>query len=316
MNRAKKITSHLGMLLMLVSLIFIGRQLMIQDLDFSMLTSLWRITGIGILIIATAMILLAAAINYKAWVRDVSGLDVSLPSTMIIYLISNLYKYIPGSVLYFLGRQRLAIEHENLKHSQVALATLWEGIFAVIAAAVVALLCASGHISAVIVEVEISATTLIATLLGIVMLLLLLAYLFRRNIAIWYRKLTANKQTMSISALSRRMIFALGMVFLWGVVFLLTLLLLGHPVTPRFLFTIIGLYLFSWLVGLMIPGVPGGLGVREAALLLFMGGVADESILLPTLIIHRANIVLGDVLAYLIAIGYAKVTTRLYPTRE
>jgi len=310
MNKAKKTTSLLGLLLMVVSLIFIARQLITQEPDFSMLTSLWRISGIVLLIVATAVILLAAAINYRAWVHDVSRIGVSLPSTMTIYLISNLYKYIPGSVLYFLGRQRLAIEHENLKHSQVALATLWEGIFAVIAAAAVALLCASGYISAVIAEVEISATTLTATLLGIVVLLLLLAYLFRRNISIWYRKLTANKQTMSISALFRRMIFALGMVFLWGVVFLLTLLLLGHPATPRFIFTIIGLYLFSWLVGLMIPGVPGGLGVREAALLLFMGGVADESILLPTLIIHRVNIVLGDVLAYLIAVGYAKMSKK------
>jgi len=298
---------------MVVSLIFIARQLITQEPDFSMLTSLWRISGIGVLIVATALILLAAAINYKAWVRDVSAVDVALPITMTVYLSSNLYKYIPGSVLYLLGRQRLAIEHENLKHSQVALATLWEGIFAVIAAAAVALLCASGYISTVITEMEISVTTLAAILSGIAVSLLLAAYLFRRNIAIWYRKLTANKQTMGISALLKRMIFALGMVFLWGVVFLLNMILLGHPATPRFLFTIIGLYLFSWLVGLMIPGVPGGLGVREAALLLFMGGVADESILLPTLIIHRLNIVLGDVLAYLIAVGYAKVTPSSAP---
>ena len=313
MNKGKRTTSLLGMLLMVVSLIFIARQLITQEPDFSMLTSLWRISGIGVLIVATALILLAAAINYKAWVRDVSAVDVALPITMTVYLSSNLYKYIPGSVLYLLGRQRLAIEHENLKHSQVALATLWEGIFAVIAAAAVALLCASGYISTVITEMEISVTTLAAILSGIAVSLLLAAYLFRRNIAIWYRKLTANKQTMGISALLKRMIFALGMVFLWGVVFLLNMILLGHPATPRFLFTIIGLYLFSWLVGLMIPGVPGGLGVREAALLLFMGGVADESILLPTLIIHRLNIVLGDVLAYLIAVGYAKVTPSSAP---
>jgi len=306
MNKAKRITSWLGMLLMVVSLVFITRQLMTQELDFSMLTSLWRISGIGILVVVTALILLGAAINYRAWVHDVSGVESSLPLTLTVYLSSNLYKYIPGSVLYLLGRQRLAIENETLKHSQVALATLWEGIFAIVAAAVVALFCASGYITAAIDNLETPRMALITILLGGIVLLLLTAYLFRRHIARFFRKLTENKQTITITTFLKRMSFALGMVFLWGVVFLLIMLLLGHPSTPRFIFTIIGLYLFSWLAGFMIPGIPGGLGVREAALLFFMGGIADESILLPALIIHRLNIVLGDVLAYLIAVGYAR----------
>jgi len=84
-----------------------------------------------------------------------------------------------------------------------------------------------------------------------------------------------------------------------------TLLLLGQSLTPSLTTAIIGLFALSWLAGFLTPGAPSGLGIREAMMLLFLGGLVDESVLLTAIVLHRAMGVVGDVFVYGLGLVYS-----------
>lgn len=61
-----------------------------------------------------------------------------------------------------------------------------------------------------------------------------------------------------------------------------------------------GLFLLAWLAGFLVPIAPGGLGVREAAMLLLAGSQFGQAPLLASIVALRFASVLGD-LAFALA---------------
>lgn len=67
---------------------------------------------------------------------------------------------------------------------------------------------------------------------------------------------------------------------------------------------VIGGYNIAWLCGLVTPGAPAGIGVRELVLLFFIGQQADKSSLLLAVVLGRAVTIFGDMLFYIVTIIY------------
>lgn len=59
-----------------------------------------------------------------------------------------------------------------------------------------------------------------------------------------------------------------------------------------------GAYIVAWLAGLVTPGAPAGVGVRELVLLFLLKGFVAESDLLLAVVIGRMVTVLGDLLFF------------------
>ena len=62
-----------------------------------------------------------------------------------------------------------------------------------------------------------------------------------------------------------------------------------------------GAYAAAWLAGFVTPGAPAGLGVREAVLVILLGGHAAEQDLLTAVVLSRAVTALGDTIFFLVA---------------
>ena len=62
-----------------------------------------------------------------------------------------------------------------------------------------------------------------------------------------------------------------------------------------------GAYAAAWLIGFVTPGAPAGLGVREAVLVMLLGGHAAEPDLLAAVVLSRAVTALGDTLFFGVA---------------
>ena len=62
-----------------------------------------------------------------------------------------------------------------------------------------------------------------------------------------------------------------------------------------------GGYALAWAIGFVVPGAPGGLGVREAMLLTFLSGAVEDKSVLIAAILFRVATTLGDALFFLIA---------------
>lgn len=60
-----------------------------------------------------------------------------------------------------------------------------------------------------------------------------------------------------------------------------------------------GAYTIAWLVGLVTPGAPAGVGVRELVLLSLLQGFVSEADLLMTTLLSRLVTVIGDILFFL-----------------
>jgi uncharacterized membrane protein YbhN (UPF0104 family) len=297
----KKLVSWLGTVLMLVSVGFIARRLAAYGIDFSLLTSPLVVAGLFAVAFSEGIAMFFAAFNFRALLKNASGVAVEKPLAVTVYLVSNLYKYIPGGVMYVAGRHRMAVETEGLSHAKVAFSTVVEGVLYIVGALIVALVLAFDF------------STLYARELGILPIVLLLVglfvvlagplvYYFRHRI----KAFLSTVEIFNFSVFAKRFGFSLGLMFLWGITFLLTLMLLGQPVTASLAPTIVGLYLLAWVAGFLAPGAPSGLGVREAVMLMFLGGIIYTDILLAAMVIHRVITVGGDLFGYLLAMGYAK----------
>jgi hypothetical protein len=308
----KKAASWAGSLLMVVSLGFIVRRIFLTrgDIDFSVFTNpviLFALLSVALLEGAG---IIMASLNYRALVANVAGVKVKPALAVVVYTVSNLYKYIPGGVMYVLGRNKMAIDTEALSHGKVALATLLEGMFFAVAAVFVAAAFSFEHSLYYIRQSE------ILPLVGIIVLIVIAAaipvvYRFRKKLADFFINLKKDTQDLRVAVMLKRLFYALVLIALWAFSFLAALMLLGQPMTFNLGIMVMGLYMLSWVAGFLTPGAPSGLGVREVVMLMFMGGTLNEGILISAMFMHRMLTVVGDVSAYGMALGYARVKRRL-----
>jgi hypothetical protein len=108
----------------------------------------------------------------------------------------------------------------------------------------------------------------------------------------------------------RQFLICVLRLVLVAVAYLIVLTVLGQAVTFEMVPRIIGLFALSWMIGFVVPGAPGGLGIREAIFLMFMGDTLCETILISSVIIHRLACIFGDILAYVVALIYNKISIR------
>jgi len=303
---AKKLVSFVGTLLMILSIFFVVQRLRAtgggdDGIDFALLTSPWIIAGLLFVATTEGLGILAAGLNFRALLRNVSGIAVDRILAVKVYTESNVYKYIPGGVMYVAGRNRLAVEVKALSHGKVVLSTILEGVAMVVGVIVVAVVFAFEHSVSYIRTLEIP--TFVFVLLGLVLLSVIpTIYCLRHRIRSGIKKLTDNTETISWFVIVKRLGFSVLLMFLYSGTFLMTLMLMGQSMTFELGFAIIGLYLLSWLAGFMTPGAPSGLGIREAVMMMFLTGFVDDSILISAMVMHRVLTVMGDVFAYVIAL--------------
>ena len=302
----KKIASLAGTILMIASLFFISMRFvdMRGDLDLSILTSPRVLIPLLLVIFGESVTVILASANFRNLVADVSGIIVNRPSAIKVYNNANMFKYIPGGVMYVIGRNQMAIETDGLSHGKVALATLFEGVLWAVAAIILSSIFAIEYSLLYIQQLNFHFVGLALGL--VVFIVMLFLYRFRYHLL----KKTFNTEDkdkgFQVRTVVKRLPFMLVIVSLWGASFLATMTILGQPFILSLGITIVGLYIMSWVIGFLTPGAPSGLGIREVVLLMFLGAIVYEEILLSTIVVHRALQIAGDIVAYGIAWSYAR----------
>jgi len=310
MPEKKILVSWVGTALMIASLIFLGRRLYTLTTEAEIVWSELATTGVVMGFIAVALFegfgILLMGFNFRALVKNVSGVLVARPLGLVVYTVSNLYKYIPGGVMYVVGRNRLAVETDELGHPEVAVSTVIEGALVAVAAIVIVLVTVFDYTRERLRQTEFSAIFFVVVI-AIVVVAVIAAFVFRHKIREGAKKIREHMQVLRPLVLVKRFGFALFIMILWGGTFLATLVVLGLELSPGMTPTIIGLFLLAWLAGFLTPGAPSGAGVREVILLTFMGAMVGEGIVLQAMVLHRILAAIGDVAAYGVAVGYAHI---------
>ena len=208
------------------------------------------------------------------------GFPVATNWALRIYGLSQLGKYVPGNIFQFAGRQVLGVASglpnwPLVKSSALELVLLGSGglMFALLLAGL--WLDLSGDASA-------TASTALFTVAGAVSLYL------------------ANRLA------SGRIACALGCYYVFlgisGGGFAAIFALSDDAVTGIATLPVVaGAYVVAWLAGLVTPGAPAGLGIREAVLLYLLSGMSSDANILIAVLMGRAVTVGGDFVFYMCA---------------
>lgn len=208
----------------------------------------------------------------RAWWHILRFKHIEAPwgTALQIYGLSQLGKYIPGNFLHLAGRQSLGLT-SGFPGSALALSSGWE----------IGLICFCGLLFSLLTLPLLSASVTVSEAFFVLLLLLSIGI-------IWIRRLLDRHL---IQALAWHMTF----LTLSGSIFLVTLMLVTEkPMVISKLPIWAAAYVAAWLAGVVTPGAPAGLGVREAVTLLLLDGHFAAPELILAVLLMRIISLTGD----------------------
>jgi hypothetical protein len=246
------------------------------------------LTAILILSIVYAASLFLLGATWAQLVNPPRKRDI--PALIRAYGVSSIAKYLPGNVFHLAGRQLIA-GRLGISHGTLALATILEIALSIISALLVAtsFLLAAGGSSIIpfaawqIWIPALAAAAIIALAFGAG-----LGRLRQGDTRTGTASLPGARAILVGALLSAIFFFVSGLVAI----------ACGYTITGTLQHTaaIAGAAIFAWLVGFVTPGVSGGLGVREATLLVLITPVIGEAQAMSLAIMIRGITTIGDIL--------------------
>lgn len=298
----KKIALYIGKILMVLSIIFIAHKLYQYNLDLDRLAD-WKI-WIGIVLLVMlhgANIFIFATSCYTIAVNLYSQKKISLPKVMRVYCKSSLYKYIPSNIMHFVGRNQLAID-ENVPHSDIILATITEIACLIMAAVIITLLCGINQFKlyAQTMGADPFKKALPVICICIISFLAAAALLisFRHKLRGYISRYQAAFTCGGAKKIVKILMLCVVRLTINAVIFMLCLNLLSHGLPANMYMQVVSLFIVSWVIGFLMPGAPGGLGIREAVMCFFLSGIIGQENILYATLVYRVICILGDIISY------------------
>lgn len=263
---------HLGgSILAIVGIIFVIIRLRSYsiEIDFSRFNmTLWFIVAGFVFIYALANILLALA-----WwnILVQFSLKTSRKWAIRVYGISQIAKYLPGNIFHLAGRQGMGMV-AGLPGWPLAKSSVWElGLISV----------AGCFFGLLVVPLLVKSVAIIVAVLVFALMLCIAFVLIWRFIGI---------------SVARAFICHVSFLTISGILFVALVELLTKNPSAADLpwLPLCGAYVLAWLGGLVTPGAPAGVGVRELILLFLLKGIVGETDLLLSVVVGRMITVSGD----------------------
>ena len=257
-----------------------------------------NITGWLILGSATAVTLLAHIWAGWVWTWVLKELNQSVSSIEFIqvYLKTNIAKYLPGNVWHYYGRI-MAAKNANIPTNIATLSVLLEPLL-MLAAALIIIVLFGGQI----VLDHLKFNLIILQLLGLIIVLCILHPRFL-NPAIqlldrWKNKKSPEKNQLIDSFIIKNypLKALLGEIVFLGLRasgFILTIIALTS-VNWEQIPLLVGAFSCAWVLGLVVPGAPGGLGVFETIAILLLQYHFPAALVISAIALYRLISILAE----------------------
>ncbi len=268
----------LGSLFAIVGIVFVALRLhdYQTQIDFSRFSMMDCAVAVGFAIIyGLANLLLALA-----WWHLLSrfGAHTSRRWAVRVYGVSQLAKYVPGNIFHLTGRQAIGMA-AGVPGWALAKSSIWE----------LGLIVIAGGLFGFLVLPLFLQTFPIFVSLGIFVLFVC----------------TGVNSLARIVGKSAGYAFSyyVGFLLVSGSVFvaLVTLISGFSNIDLAVTLLLLGAFVVAWLIGLVTPGAPAGVGIRELVLLFLLKGLVVEADLLLAVTLGRFVTVVGDVLFFALA---------------
>lgn len=253
--------------------------------------------GWAILLIATGITLLAHTWAGWVWSWVLKELNQPVNSSEFIqvYLKTNIAKYIPGNIWHYYGRI-VAAKNANVSTGAATLSVLLEPLLMAAAALIIVL------VGSQFMAEKTTIILLILQLLGLLGVLCVLHPRFLNRATRLLHRIKAKKSTddtpqavpLSLEQYPLRPLLGeLGFLGLRSTGFMLTLFALS-PLNLSQIPLLLGAFSFAWLLGLVVPGAPGGLGVFEATAIALLQQHFPTAVLISATGLYRLVSILAE----------------------
>jgi uncharacterized membrane protein YbhN (UPF0104 family) len=224
------------------------------------------------------------------------GKGLKWKTATLIYGKTQIAKYIPGNIFHFAGRHVLA-RNAGASHAQLVAAATGEILMTLTAAGLISLLAVRSFLE----RVPGNWIWLGVLAAGTAMALGVFAF---RRFGLMRILQGAQPVRLILAQFSYLLFFAVS-----ASLFLLVIMLVADK-SPEWQL-VAGCYAAAWAIGFVVPGAPGGFGVRETMLVAFLSGVLEEKTILLAAILFRLVTTCGDFLFFL---GASVLSRRIDPS--
>lgn len=312
-QRLKTVVIVLGRILAVLSIVFVIYSLYKLDIDWNSFVDPYiiclDILGLSLFVVFYSCV---DAYVWKLYVDFFSGANNPTSEVIVIYLKSNIAKYLPGNVIQFVGRNILG-KKLKIRQKCIAMATVAEMISLIfvnlILAFVISLQNTKDVIKQLSVEHNLKKSIIIITIFAIIFSIT--AIFFFVKMGCWEeikRKVNVvnTKKVILLFSTSFTLYsvaFFVHALALWRIFFILNVDISYSSVSSA--------NALSWLAGYIMPGAPGGIGIRELVLVWLLGDECLPERVTLAAVLLRACVIMGDFLSFLGALfidGFRKKT--------
>ena len=234
------------------------------------------------------------------WILAIFQQSLGLFKGIRVYLITNIAKYLPGNVWHFYGRIS-AIRKRGGSMSAAALSVVLEPLLLVAAALLIAI--ASTLLG--VVDAEFSFFILLGQIITLAIVLL---GIHPRILNPLLHRLSKSKGDVEVAQKVKLTTYPLvpflgemGFVLFRGTGFLFTVMAF-QTISLAQIPILLSVFSIAWLLGLVVPGAPGGVGVFEAtAIALLPQNVFPQATVLLVVAFYRVISILAEAIAALVA---------------
>ncbi len=289
----------LGNVLVLLSVAFIIDRVIKYNINFTF--SLWSYIALIVSTIFYSLLVITFALLFHSLLEILSTNEISKNNSILVYCKSNLYKYLPGNIFHYVGRNQIAVD-SGTSHGTVVAATITEMLLLILSAIITVTIFAGQHAYYWLTHKYTGENIAIILLVfSLTICIAFLLYKFNSHIKKWFLIFTTQIKHIEYEATFKYMLVYILSFVLNGAMFIIILRSISGNFNNNLILPVIGMYTLSWLIGFVTPGAPGGLGIREAIMITLLVGIVEVQLVLTAVILYRIVTILGDVIAFTIA---------------
>ncbi len=295
---AKKILKHAGNILTLLALCLICRRLVQMDIDFAYLFHGVKSLYLLLFVLLYTINMLLIAWPWRVIIEILEKKKIPFLSVQSVMCKANLMKYIPGNIFQYVGRNEIAALY-HLDHKKIALSTVLDVLTGVLSNIILILLCYSSDVRRLLENKVIPVNYWYFVAIAVCFCLFFFFIIVRKKDVEKIVREYADRATVKkfFWCIIWNMFIA---VYAAMIYFFILKLIVGQDILWGHGIRITGAYLLSWLVGFLMPGAPGGIGIRETVMVCLLGGSCGEDSILLSMVIFRFVNILGDFFAFVI----------------
>ena len=279
-----------------------------------------RINITGWLILATATSVTLLAHIWAGWIwtwvlRELNQ-SVSAIEFIQVYLKTNIAKYLPGNIWHYYGRI-MAAKNADVPTNIATLSVLLEPLLMLAAALIIIVLFGSE-----LVVNNLKFNLIIPQFLSLIIVLSILHPRFL-NPAIklldrWKNKKSDGENQLLNSFIIKRypvkpLLGELVFLGLRCAGFILTMLALTS-LTWAQIPLLVGAFSCAWVLGLVVPGAPGGLGVFETTAMLLLQYHFPAALVISAIALYRLISILAETTGAAIASLHQRINHKKIPS--